>query len=970
MSLRVKPRIPPRPYQIAALEAVAQTWRDFPDKGALIDMATGCHAKGQRILMFDGSVKAVENIAIGDRLMGPDSTPRSVLQLVRGRQEMAWIRPTKGDPWRVNVSHMLSLVRIPRSTYDPRPSRSSTEIVDVAVNDYEGWGKSAKHVHKLFRVAVNFPAGGILSIDPYLLGVLIGDGCTRGGQISICKPDEDLDADIRRGCALLGSDVVRLDGGNRCPIWKIKGGRVRAELERMGLNDKLSGDKFIPPEYKTASKSDRLAIIAGIIDTDGYLTAGTFDYLSKSEQLARDVAFVARSLGLAAYVRPCEKFCQTGAGGTYYRVIVSGDVDMIPCRIPRRQAGPRGQKKSVLRTGFTVERTGIEEEYYGFAIDGDRRYLLDDFTVTHNCGKTYSGLLIAVEECLELGGRVVWIAHREELISQPYQALVRSWPKYGLKAGIVQAGRNAPGAQCVFASMQTLAVPGRMAELLSIGPIDLIVVDEAHHAPSKAYAAVIEKLRATGAKLLGLTATAERADGKDLGDVFEVAFSMGIIDAIREGWLIEPYAVVHGVPELDLTQVGGRKDYDDAELGAMLLKAHIVEHTVAAMQSIHRAERLPWRDGTILAAPRGRRWLAFAATVEHARLTAGALKAAGWAAEYAHGGTPTTDRARILKEFSSGKLDILVNVGLFTEGTDLPICDGILLLRPTKSRPLFVQILGRGLRLHDPTWDLANGPMNAHHPAYKGKQNCFVIDLTGATRIHELISAPVLMGDAGCLKSPNRLHVWAGTDDGKAKCGYCKAKKSCYAAIEAGAPGNHEWNEHYRCRFCDRPQCPESPTLKHDWIPQPGLMRECLHCEASVSDPLSGVLRTQTAEPTDDTGLIRLTGLVPETWAVDLGDHGLLLISHVDGERKAPGSRWLPAWVPHRGRRPRPLADGPVEKRLAWALAKDVIRKARRAVDSRTGTELFGGQPTDAAREATREKARSLAIRLEIARAV
>lgn len=572
------------------------------------------------------------------------------------------------------------------------------------------------------------------------------------------------------------------------------------------------------------------------------------------------------------------------------------------------------------------------------------------------CGKTATGLHICVEEALSKGERVLWLAHREELVKQPYQALIKGWPKFGLRgAGIVQAGRDAPDAQIVFASMMTLAQPARMERYLAHGAPTLVVVDEAHHAPSPAYTAVLDQFVALGARRLGLTATPEREDGKDLGDSWEIAFSYAIVDAIAGGWLVEPYAAVHELPELDLSKVGGRRDYDDAELGDALLKAHVVEHTVEALSKIHTAERLPWRDDTRLIAPKGRSVIVFTATVEQARLTAEALCRAGWVARHISGDTPTADRDRLLKQFASGKIEVLCNCAILTEGTDLPRCDAIAFARPTKSWALYVQIIGRGLRLFD------------------GKRDCLVIDLAGATKLHDLVSAPVLIGGSACPKSLDGRHVFeAVTGSEKARCSCCGARRSCWLAILAGGDGAHEWTESGRCRHCQKAQCEGSPTLMHDLIPHPGHMRACIHCEVTIRDPLASLLGKRGEESKDDTRFVRVgypgrgntfTDLSPETWAVDLGDHGFLLIV---GDRKA--GLWSPLWVPNRGRRPRPLTDGQVDARLAWAIGKDVVRKASRSFDRRLGKEVFGGQATEFDAERARGKARELVLRLGVAK--
>ena len=154
----------------------------------------------------------------------------------------------------------------------------------------------------------------------------------------------------------------------------------------LGLHKKTSESKFIPPQYKFGSRTMRLEVLAGLLDTDGSLDTGYFDFVTKSKKLAEDVAFVSRSLGFYAFVREKPSHDQFGHEGLYYRIGISGDISKIPTRVSRKKAPTRRQKKSVLRTGFALKPLG-GEEYFGFRVDSDQRYLLDDFTVTHNSGK-------------------------------------------------------------------------------------------------------------------------------------------------------------------------------------------------------------------------------------------------------------------------------------------------------------------------------------------------------------------------------------------------------------------------------------------------------------------------------------------------------------------------------------------------------------------------------------------------------
>lgn len=375
---------PMRDYQVSAV------WKMVEHERGIVVLPTGCHAKGQGVMMFDGSIRKVETIKVGDYLMGADGNPRRVLALCRGRGRMCKILPVKGQPFIVNEDHILTLVR----TSDK--SKHVNEVTDVSVCEWFSWAKSKKHVHKLFRTGVlNF--GGkhhALPIDPYFLGILLGDGAFQD-SISVTTADVVIRDCVYTIAQSFGLNIRKgQQEGNASTSYFLTGVRKKYrnpllnKVRELGLMHVGASSKFIPYQYKTASIDERVALLSGLLDADGHLTCNGYDIVSKSRNLAEDCAFVARSLGLAAYVKPCKKKCyNNGKIGNYWRVSISGNCDILKCRLSRRQASPRRQKKSVLRTGFKVERLGIDA-YYGFSLDGDGRFLLDDFTVTHNTGKT------------------------------------------------------------------------------------------------------------------------------------------------------------------------------------------------------------------------------------------------------------------------------------------------------------------------------------------------------------------------------------------------------------------------------------------------------------------------------------------------------------------------------------------------------------------------------------------------------
>lgn len=339
-----------------------------------------CHAKGQGILLHNGSIKKVENIVIGDRLAAPDGGFRTVLMTNRGHGEMVDIKPHKGSSWRVNLDHILTIA-----------PQGKLPLVDVSVKEFLTWSKWARREAVLVRCAAEFSAKKVLPLDPYVLGVILGDGSSVAPSLTITTADVEIVGAIRAYADLSGLRLVAFGDRGKAQAYRLVNKQgvkncVLNALELLNLRGKTSGDKFVPECYKTASTTDRLLILAGLLDTDGYYRGGNrgYDYVTKSRQLAADVVFLARSVGVAAYMSECRKCCgNTGVSHTYYRVGITGEVAIIPCRVPRKKAVCQNRRLNALHTRFEIVPVG-RDDFYGFTLDGDGRYLLDDFTVTHN----------------------------------------------------------------------------------------------------------------------------------------------------------------------------------------------------------------------------------------------------------------------------------------------------------------------------------------------------------------------------------------------------------------------------------------------------------------------------------------------------------------------------------------------------------------------------------------------------------
>jgi superfamily II DNA or RNA helicase len=333
---------------------------------------------------------------------------------------------------------------------------------------------------------------------------------------------------------------------------------------------------------------------------------------------------------------------------------------------------------------------------------GQRRLLVSWPT---GAGKTVLFSHVILER-LRQGQRCLVIAHRGELLDQAMRTMlvVDPWAHVGR----VQGTKDAASAHVVYASIQTIAHERRRQRLGSFG---LVVVDEVHHASARTYREVLAELGCWadgGPDLLGVTATMDRSDGKDLGHIFEtVAHTYGIADAIDAGYLVPPRGRLIAT-DLDMSKVRTTAgDFSAADLGAEMERVDIGGAIVRA-----------WHDW----ANERARTVVFVPLVAIAENVAKAFQRAAVDAAAVHGSMKAAERRRAL---GAGHR-VLVNAMLLTEGWDDPEVDCIVWARPTQSRALFQQSVGRGLRLH---------------PA---KQECLVLDLIGSSGTHDLAGVSTL----------------------------------------------------------------------------------------------------------------------------------------------------------------------------------------------------------------------------------
>jgi hypothetical protein len=394
-----------REKQLVALDFIQKSVEDGY-RDIVICAPTGCHPGNQKVVMYDGTLKKAIDVCVGDTLMGPDSNPRKVMRLIKGAGKLYRVKPTKGSSFVVNEDHILALELTPNHDYisinrefpisfkcAKKSAISQASKYTVSVRDYVKSSKSIKHLSKLYHseeVIFSQPCE-LLSIPPRILGLWLGDGVS--SLPILCNTNLEILNEWKDWGASIGMAYQVIIENEKAVGMSLISTRPRTRgcntAKELLIKEALLNNKHIPYKYLVASVNNRKALLSGLIDTDGSHLTGTFFYSTTLKKLADQVAFLGRSLGMLCLIKTRVCTCQTGARVRAYLVsLMSNNPESIPTRIKHKKSPLRNQKKNVLRTGLKVIKAG-HGRYYGWTLSGDGLYLLEDFTVTHNCGKTF-----------------------------------------------------------------------------------------------------------------------------------------------------------------------------------------------------------------------------------------------------------------------------------------------------------------------------------------------------------------------------------------------------------------------------------------------------------------------------------------------------------------------------------------------------------------------------------------------------
>ena len=398
-----------RPEQQEPIQKYITAAKDPLKMGGIITVPCGfgkCLGINTNILMFDGKIKKVQDIKVGDLIMGDDSTSRTILSTCTGQEMLYKVIPEKypDDSYIVNESHILSL------------KLSTNQIYDISVTDYLKLNKPNELLG--YRVPIEFKTT-MIEIDPYIIGY---------------------------SC--------------------------------------ISQEITIPNNYKYNSKDIRLKVLAGIIDYHN-----NYKIIVKNEFIIDDVIYLSRSLGFAANKMNYDN---------YFATIIHGEnLDLIPLKnIKLKQI----KDENALVTKIKLEKLSVGN-YYGFEIDGNKRFVLGDFTVTHNT-------TMAIYIMCQLKKKTLIVVHKDFLLQQWKERIQQFAPDSSI--GLLKASKiDIEGHDVVIASLQSLSM--KTYDLDIFKDFSFLIIDEVHRTSAEHFSEAFKKVNFKYS--LGLSATPKRKDG-------------------------------------------------------------------------------------------------------------------------------------------------------------------------------------------------------------------------------------------------------------------------------------------------------------------------------------------------------------------------------------------------------------------------------------------------------------------------
>lgn len=685
-----------RPYQKEAVDAGLKFLTGRSKKPGIIVAPCGCHAKGYGILMYDGTIKKVEDIVVGDRVMGDDGTPRTVLELHNGIDDMYEIRPLKGKPFIVNKGHIMSMYRLK----DKRKDGPSIE--EASIGEYIKFAPYHKTILKLRRPnGFDFEESKKnMPLDPYFLGLCLGDGSITS-SLSITTQRQEI-VEYLYSFVKQYNMYIRVaekkGTNNKSKSYFLSKGCGRGgnpiinAIKDIGLYNRKSGDKFIPIQYLTSNKENRYKLLAGFLDTDAYYNKSGkgYEYCSKSETMMKQFVLLCRSLGLL-----CSGYsCKLVDGVKYYRTGIYGNLENIPVRVGIRKGANRIINKNPYVVGFKVEYVG-KGEYYGFTTDGNHLYLDEQCFIHHNSGKS----LIISKIAHEINRPTLVLQPSKEILEQNYAKAV----SFGSKPTIYSASCGIKELSAMtYATLKSIKKD--VARLKDIG-IDTLLVDECHsgYSPEEGSEFMEFMNGFPEAKVLGFTATPCRL--RTYSSMLEGNYSkLNMLTKDEHNFFKK---IVHVTQIQELTSQGfwcplkyERWSFDES---ALMLNSTGAEYTNESIkESIVRNGLNNSIYKRLLQLMNERKAILVCMdSIESCNRISEFMNARmGAITGVVTSLTTKKKREQIISDFKEGKLKVVFNYSTLATGFDFPELDCVMFGRPTFSYSTYYQILGRAVRIH------------------------------------------------------------------------------------------------------------------------------------------------------------------------------------------------------------------------------------------------------------------------------
>ena len=329
-----------------------------------------CWGKGTKLRLYNGTIKNVEDIKVGDILIDEKSSPTEVISLAHGKDIMYKVSANVDNAklsFICNSAHILTVMR----TASKWRSYETNKVYDIPLQEFILFPKDEQEHFSLYRARTEY-ASNTHTIDPYIIGLWLGDGNKNDAQICVNKDDEDI------------RDF--LEENYRVSIYEDKRSKALSYNLR-GYKDKLRklnllGNKHIPVSYKIDSIDNRLKLLAGLIDSDGYKSKSnnSIEISSSNKVLADDIFELCCSLGFRVLIREKQAKLYGIPKKLNYIITIKGNLEDIPNVLKRKHANNSKQRPVY---GFNITELQ-EDEYFGFTLNGNGRCLLADYTVTHN----------------------------------------------------------------------------------------------------------------------------------------------------------------------------------------------------------------------------------------------------------------------------------------------------------------------------------------------------------------------------------------------------------------------------------------------------------------------------------------------------------------------------------------------------------------------------------------------------------